>query len=206
MAGRVIRVGTRGSKLALIQAGHVRDAIARAVGRESAAELVRITTSGDRIQDRRLMDIGGKGLFTKEIEEALLEERIDCAVHSLKDMPAEGPPGLAIAAIPQRADPRDAFVSARFERFEDLPPGARLGTASLRRQAQALRRRPDPQRSGALGRPAPLSGPSRRRTRQPARASQAGRPDGVFDSRLGAWHQSRQRGVGGAEGCACRLR
>jgi len=143
MAGRVIRVGTRGSKLALIQAGHVRDAIARAVGRESAAELVRITTSGDRIQDRRLMDIGGKGLFTKEIEEALLEERIDCAVHSLKDMPAEGPPGLAIAAIPQRADPRDAFVSARFERFEDLPPGARLGTASLRRQAQALRRRPD---------------------------------------------------------------
>ena len=138
-----IRIGTRASKLALVQAGHMRDAIAAVLGDDEAAVLVHITTSGDRIQDRRLMDIGGKGLFTKEIEEALLDGRIDCAIHSLKDMPAEGPAGLSIAAIPKREDPRDAFLSVRFDSFEALPQGARLGTASLRRQAQALHRRPD---------------------------------------------------------------
>ena len=89
------------------------------------------------------MEIGGKGLFTKEIEEALLDGRIDCAVHSLKDMPAELPPGLILAATPEREDPRDAFISHVAERLEDLPKGARLGTASLRRQAQALHVRPD---------------------------------------------------------------
>jgi hydroxymethylbilane synthase len=110
---------------------------------ETFAPLIPIITSGDRIQDRRLMEIGGKGLFTKEIEEALLDGRIDCAIHSLKDMPAELPPGLILAATPEREDPRDAFISNICERLEDLPKGARLGTASLRRQAQALHVRPD---------------------------------------------------------------
>src|SRR5581483_4004264 len=110
---------------------------------EEVAPLVHITTSGDRIQDRRLPEVGGKALFTKEIEEALIAGRIDCAVHSLKDVPAELPPGLCLAAIPEREDPRDAFLSGAAQRLEDLPQGARLGTASLRRQAQALHRRPD---------------------------------------------------------------
>jgi hydroxymethylbilane synthase len=110
---------------------------------EAFAPLLPIITSGDRIQDRRLMEIGGKGLFTKEIEEALLDGRIDCAIHSLKDMPAELPPGLILAATPEREDPRDAFISHLCDRLEDLPRGARLGTASLRRQAQALHVRPD---------------------------------------------------------------
>ena len=121
--------------------------IAAAIGAadrvEEAAPLVVITTTGDRIQDRRLLEIGGKALFTKEIEEALLDRRIDVAIHSMKDVPAEMPPGLAIAAIPEREDPRDAFVSTRYASMLDLPQGAKLGTASLRRQAQALHRRPD---------------------------------------------------------------
>jgi hydroxymethylbilane synthase len=107
------------------------------------APLVVITTTGDRIQDRRLLEIGGKALFTKEIEEALLDGRIDAAVHSMKDVPAEMPAGLAIAAIPEREDPRDAFVSTRYAAIAELPRGGRLGTASLRRQAQALHLRPD---------------------------------------------------------------
>ena len=110
---------------------------------DEVAPLVLITTSGDRIQDRRLLEAGGKGLFVKEIEEALLDGRIDCAVHSMKDMPAELPAGLCIAAIPEREDPRDALISRNGARFDVLPEGARLGTASLRRQAQALHRRPD---------------------------------------------------------------
>ena len=121
----------------------MRTAIARALGDDEAAVLVHITTSGDRIQDRRLMDIGGKGLFTKEIEEALLQGRIDAAIHSLKDMPSISPDGLVIAAIPEREDPRDAFLSVQFASLQELPQGARLGTASLRRQAQALHLRPD---------------------------------------------------------------
>ena len=143
MVRQPIRIGTRGSKLAMVQAETVRAAIARALGDDAAAVLVKVTTSGDRIQDRTLTEIGGKGLFTKEIEEALAAGSIDCAIHSLKDMPAEIPDGLTIAAIPVREDPRDAFLSRRNERFDDLPHGAVLGTASLRRQAQALRRRPD---------------------------------------------------------------
>lgn len=108
-----------------------------------AAPLVLITTTGDRVQDRRLLEIGGKSLFTKEIEEALLDGRIDVAVHSMKDVPAEQPEGLVIAAIPEREDARDAFVSPNHARFAELPQGAVLGTASLRRQAQALAARPD---------------------------------------------------------------
>ena len=142
-----IRIGTRGSKLALTQSGMMRDRIAAALGAtpdqyETVAPLVVITTTGDRIQDRRLLEIGGKALFTKEIEEALLDGRIDVAVHSMKDVPSQQPEGLAIAAIPEREDPRDAFCSS-FESLDALPQGARLGTASLRRQAQALFRRPD---------------------------------------------------------------
>jgi hydroxymethylbilane synthase len=142
-----IRIGTRGSKLALAQSGMMQRRIAAALGApdslDEAAPLVVITTTGDRIQDRRLLEIGGKALFTKEIEEALIEGRIDAAVHSMKDVPAEMPPGLVIAAIPEREDPRDAFVSTHYASLADLPQGARLGTASLRRQAQALHVRPD---------------------------------------------------------------
>jgi hydroxymethylbilane synthase len=143
-----IRIGARGSKLSLAQSRLMQARIAAALGAgpdeiEAAAPLIPIVTTGDRVQDRRLMEIGGKGLFTKEIEEALLDGRIDCAVHSLKDMPAELPPGLVLAAVPEREDPRDAFVSHLCERLEELPQGARLGTASLRRQAQALFVRPD---------------------------------------------------------------
>ena len=146
-----VRIGARGSKLSRAQAGQVQRRIAAALGADPdneaevvrVTELVIITTTGDRVQDRRLLEIGGKGLFTKEIEEALLDGRIDCAVHSLKDMPAVLPDGLCIAAIPEREDPRDAFVSRGPLRLEDLAQGAVLGTASLRRQAQSLHRRPD---------------------------------------------------------------
>jgi hydroxymethylbilane synthase len=143
----VVRIGTRASKLALAQSGMMQRRIAAALGEtadpEAAAPLVRITTTGDRIQDRRLLEIGGKALFTKEIEEALLDGRVDAAVHSMKDVPAEMPPGLVIAAIPEREDPRDAFVSEGWTTLADLPRGARLGTASLRRAAQCLAMRPD---------------------------------------------------------------
>jgi hydroxymethylbilane synthase len=146
-----VRIGARGSKLSLAQAGHMQRRIAAALGAdpedaaavEAAAPLIVITTTGDRVQDRRLLEIGGKGMFTKEIEEALLEGRIDCAIHSLKDMPALLPDGLCIAAIPEREDPRDAFLSPKVDRLEDLAQGAVLGTASLRRQAQSLHVRPD---------------------------------------------------------------
>jgi hydroxymethylbilane synthase len=143
-----VRIGARGSKLSLAQAGMMQRRIAEALGADPAdaervAPLVVITTTGDRVQDRRLLEIGGKGLFTKEIEDALLDGRIDCAIHSLKDMPAVLPEGLCIAAIPEREDPRDAFLSRGAEFLEDLRPGARLGTASLRRQAQSLHARPD---------------------------------------------------------------
>jgi hydroxymethylbilane synthase len=143
-----IRIGTRRSSLALAQSGMIQRAIAAAMGIDpadavTAVPLVQIVTTGDRVQDRRLLEIGGKAMFTKEIEEALVDGRIDIAVHSMKDVPAIQPPGLAIAAIPMREDARDAFISHQVDRFADLPQGARLGTASLRRQAQALRLRPD---------------------------------------------------------------
>ncbi|WP_426020443.1 hydroxymethylbilane synthase [Brevundimonas sp. DWR2-3-1b1] len=143
-----LRIGTRRSKLALAQSGMMQRAIGRALNVpeaeiETAVPLVEIVTTGDRIQDRRLLEVGGKALFTKEIEEALLAGRIDIAIHSMKDVPAEQPQGLCIAAIPEREDARDAFISRDFDSFDALPFGARLGTASLRRQAQALALRPD---------------------------------------------------------------
>ena len=143
-----IRIGTRRSKLALTQSGMMQRAIGRAMGvaeadLAEAVPLVEIVTTGDRVQDRRLLEIGGKALFTKEIEEALLDGRVDVAVHSMKDMPADQPPGLCIAAVPVREDARDAFISDVVPSFAELPMGARLGTASLRRQAQALALRPD---------------------------------------------------------------
>jgi len=143
-----VRIGTRGSKLAITQSRMMQARIAAALGHDPAeadifCPLVVITTSGDIIQDRRLLEAGGKSLFIKEIEEALLAGRIDCAVHSMKDVPAELPHGLAIAAIPEREDVRDAFISLHHKSFEALPQGARIGTASLRRQSQCLYRRPD---------------------------------------------------------------
>lgn len=136
-----LRIGTRGSALALAQSGLVRDAIAARCG--LAAQLVPIRTSGDRIRDRPLADVGGKGLFVKEIEEALLAARIDCAVHSMKDMPASLPPGLEIGVIPPREDPRDVSVTRDGRALEDLPTGARVGTSSLRRAALVRALRPD---------------------------------------------------------------
>lgn len=139
-----IRIGTRRSALALAQSGMMQRAIAAAMNLPiEKTPLIEIVTTGDQIQDRRLMEVGGKALFTKEIEEALLDGRIDVAIHSMKDVPAEQPPGLTIAAIPEREDARDAFISRDFKALEDLPHGGRLGTASLRRQAQALTLRPD---------------------------------------------------------------
>jgi hydroxymethylbilane synthase len=139
-----LRVGTRGSPLALVQARAVRARLAAALGAaEDSIELVTIRTTGDTIQDRSLADEGGKGLFTKEIEEALLDRRIDLAVHSAKDMPTVLPAGLVLAACLEREDPRDVFISRKAHSLEQLPPGATLGTASLRRQAIAMRMRRD---------------------------------------------------------------
>lgn len=139
-----LRIGARGSKLSLAQTGHVRAALAQKLGLElDALEIVPIVTSGDTIQDRRLIEVGGKGLFTKELDEALLGGRIDLAVHSLKDLPTRLPDGIALACVPEREDPRDAFVSSNAATLSDLPAGANVGTASLRRQAQTLFARPD---------------------------------------------------------------
>lgn len=139
-----LRIGTRASPLALVQARAVRSRLAAAMGvNEETIELVVIRTTGDTIQDRPLADEGGKGLFTKEIEEALLDRRIDLAVHSAKDMPTILPKGLALMACLEREDPRDVFISHKARSLVELPRGASLGTASLRRQAIAKRARPD---------------------------------------------------------------
>lgn len=144
MQVRTIRIGTRGSPLALAQANEVRDRLIAAHGLPAETlEVIVIRTSGDRIQDRPLAEAGGKGLFTKEIEEALERGDIDLAVHSMKDMPTALPNGLGISAILPREDVRDAFVSLRWPTLAALPPGARVGTSSLRRAAQVLRLRPD---------------------------------------------------------------
>jgi hydroxymethylbilane synthase len=141
---RAIRVGTRGSPLALAQAGEARRVIAEAAGlAQEAVELAPIRTSGDRITDRPLIEAGGKGLFTKEIDEALLDGRVDVAVHSAKDMPTRLADGMVIAACLPRADVRDAFISSAASTLRDLPAGAVLGTSSLRRAALARRLRPD---------------------------------------------------------------
>jgi hydroxymethylbilane synthase len=141
-----LRIGTRGSPMALSQTVLVRDRLLAAhshLAAQGAVEIVTIRTTGDRVQDRRLAEIGGKGLFTKEIEEALLAGRIDLAVHSLKDVETWLPDGLEIACVLPRDDPHDAFVSLKAPTLAALPRGASIGTASLRRQAQLLRRRPD---------------------------------------------------------------
>jgi hydroxymethylbilane synthase len=144
MPGRPILIGTRGSPLALWQARHVwaRLLETSALG-EGDLGLSVITTSGDRIKDKPLREFGGKGLFTKEIDEALLREDVDLAVHSIKDLPTELPRGIVIAAVLPRADVRDAFIGATAGTLGELPPGSTVGTSSLRRAAQVRRARPD---------------------------------------------------------------
>ena len=140
----ILRIGTRGSPLALVQAHSVRAQLALNLGtNKDSIEIVVIRTSGDAIQDRPLSEVGGKGLFTKEIEEALLGNRVDIAVHSAKDMPTMSQPGLTLAACLEREDPRDAFISRSARSLMDLPRGATMGTASLRRQAITMAIRPD---------------------------------------------------------------
>jgi len=137
---KIIRIGSRASKLALWQSEWVQTQLKE---RGVASEIQKIITKGDKILDVPLAKIGGKGLFVKEIEEALLREEIDIAVHSMKDMPAEMPEGLQLGPIPLREDPRDALISHKGKALADLPQGALVGTSSLRRQAQLLALRPD---------------------------------------------------------------
>jgi hydroxymethylbilane synthase len=146
VALRPLRIGTRGSAMALHQANLVRERLFAAhpgLAEPGVMALEVIRTTGDRVQNRLLAEIGGKGLFTKEIEQALIDRRIDLAVHSLKDMETFLPPGLAIACVLPRDDPRDALVTRDGVVLAALPQGARIGTASLRRKAQLLRCRPD---------------------------------------------------------------
>jgi len=135
-----LRIGSRGSQLALWQANHIADLL-RARGHEVELEIIK--TTGDKILDVALAKVGTKGMFTKEIEEALAEGRVDLAVHSLKDLPTELAPGFEIAAVTTRENPRDVFCSRKYARIEELPRGARVGTSSLRRQAQLKALRPD---------------------------------------------------------------
>jgi hydroxymethylbilane synthase len=135
-----LRIGSRGSQLALWQANHIAEKL-RTRGHEISIEVIR--TTGDTMQSLTLAQVGTKGMFTKEIEDALAEGRIDLAVHSLKDLPTILDESFTLAAIPERADPSDAFVSTRYESFAALPQGARVGTSSLRRQAQLRAQRPD---------------------------------------------------------------
>ncbi|MDB5987670.1 MAG: hydroxymethylbilane synthase [Nevskia sp.] len=137
-----LRIATRQSPLALWQAGHVR-ALLENLHPELSVELVPMTTAGDQMLDRSLAAVGGKGLFVKELEQALLDGRADLAVHSMKDVPAQLPEGLCLTAFLAGEDPRDAFVSNRYADLAALPQGAHVGTASLRRQAQLRRLRPD---------------------------------------------------------------
>lgn len=142
MIQRPLRIGTRGSPMALAQTGMVRDRIVAAnPGLET--EIVVVNTVADRILDRPLSEIGGKGLFTKELEQALFSDTVDVAVHSMKDVETWLPDGLVIACILERDDPRDAFLSPRAAGFADLAAGSRVGTSSLRRAAQVLMKRPD---------------------------------------------------------------
>jgi hydroxymethylbilane synthase len=136
----ILRIGSRGSQLALWQANHIK-ALLEARGHTIQIEIIK--TTGDKITDIALAQVGTKGMFTKEIEEALAENRIDLAVHSLKDLPTDLSPGFDIAAIPTREDARDAFCSQKYRSIEELPKGARVGTSSLRRQAQLKALRSD---------------------------------------------------------------
>jgi hydroxymethylbilane synthase len=137
-----LRIGTRGSQLALFQANWVKDQLVR-THPELKVTLIKIKTTGDKIQDAPLAKIGGKGLFVKEIEEALIQRKIDLAVHSIKDVPTEFPKGLHLSVITKREDPRDVFISKDGKTLKDLPQGAKIGTSSLRRQAQLLHFRSD---------------------------------------------------------------
>jgi hydroxymethylbilane synthase len=137
-----LRIGTRGSSLALWQARHVADRLLP-LAAPRAVELVEIETSGDRFRDAALSQMGGDGVFTKEIQRALLSGAVDVAVHSLKDLPTGIVPRLTLAAVPERGPTGDAFISHKHRRFDDLPAGAVVGTSSLRRRSQALHRRPD---------------------------------------------------------------
>lgn len=138
-----LTIATRGSKLALWQANHVRDRLIATSSEPLTVELLVLKTKGDKILDVPLAKVGGKGLFVKEIEEALLDNRADIAVHSMKDVPAELEPGLHMAAISKRADPRDAFCCTKSASLAELPAGAVVGTSSLRRGCQLMMLRPD---------------------------------------------------------------
>ncbi len=137
-----LRIATRKSQLALWQAEYVRDLLQQ-YHPDLKVELLKMTTEGDKILDTPLAKVGGKGLFVKELENGLLNDDADIAVHSMKDVPVELPPGLHLAVICPREDPRDAFVSRDYQTFENLPKGARVGTSSLRRQCQIAAQRPD---------------------------------------------------------------
>jgi hydroxymethylbilane synthase len=137
-----LKIGTRGSQLALFQANWVKDRLSE-VHPDLDVRLIKIKTTGDKIQDVPLAKIGGKGLFVKEIEESLLQKKIDLAVHSIKDVPTEFPQGLHLSVIAKREDPRDVFISRDGRTLKDLPQGAKIGTSSLRRQAQLLHFRSD---------------------------------------------------------------
>lgn len=144
MQSKLVKIGTRGSKLALAQAYETRQRLMDAHGMaEDAFEIVVIKTTGDMILDRPLSEVGGKGLFTKEIEEALLDGRIDLAVHSSKDMPTALPEGLEISTFLPREDVRDAFISNKYKSLDEMPAGSVVGTSSLRRQAMVKKNRPD---------------------------------------------------------------
>lgn len=142
MAARTLKIATRKSPLALWQANFVKDRL-EALYPELQVELVPMSTQGDKILDTPLAKVGGKGLFVKELETAMLEGRADIAVHSMKDVPVEFPEGLGLHTICEREDPRDAFVSNRFTAIDELPQGAVVGTSSLRRQCQLRAARPD---------------------------------------------------------------
>lgn len=139
---KTIKIGTRKSLLALAQSNHIKDQI-EARHPDVTVELVKIVTKGDKILDVPLAKVGGKGLFVKELEEAMLRHDVDIAVHSMKDVPAELPDGLRLAIITRREDPRDAFISNNYKSLADLPAGARVGTSSLRRRSQLAKLRPD---------------------------------------------------------------
>ena len=141
-----IRIGTRGSPLAMMQAIEARDFLIASNSDFAAPDAIhieKIKTSGDVVLDRPLAQVGGKGLFTKELDSALLDGRIDIAVHSVKDIETALPDGILLAAFLKREDPRDAFLSFKAKTLADLPPGSVVGSASVRRQAQILNRRPD---------------------------------------------------------------
>lgn len=142
MSEQILRIATRKSPLALWQANHVKDALV-AAHPQLEVELVTMTTKGDKILDAPLAKVGGKGLFVKELENALLEGRADIAVHSMKDVPMEFPDGLGLAVICEREDPSDAFVSNHHDSLQSVPRGANVGTSSFRRQCQLRRARPD---------------------------------------------------------------